>query len=56
MPHFSGIPEKKTRDVLMRVARTAGTPCFVYFLVGILDRIGAVRVAFGGRLELSYAV
>ncbi len=56
MPPFSGIPDKKTRDVLMRVARTAGTPCYVYFLDGILDRIAAVRDAFGGRFELSYAV
>ncbi len=56
MPPFSGIPDKKTRDVLTRVARTAGTPCYVYFLDGILERIAAVRDAFGGRFELSYAM
>ena len=56
MPPFSGDPGEKTRDLLMRVAQTAGTPCYVYFLDGILDRIAAVRDAFGGRFELSYAV
>lgn len=56
MPPLPGEISEKTRDVLMRVARMAGTPCYVYVLDGILERIAAVRDAFGGRFDLSYAV
>lgn len=56
MPPLSSEISEETRGVLMRVAGTTGTPCYVYFLDGILDRIDAVRNAFDGRFELSYAV
>lgn len=56
MPPLPSEINEKTRDVLMRVARLVGTPCYVYFLDGILERIVAVRDAFSGRFDLSYAV
>jgi diaminopimelate decarboxylase len=43
-------------DVLETVARRFGTPCFVYFLDDVRERIGLVRAAFGNRFAVSYAV
>ncbi len=42
--------------VLAQVARTTGTPCYVYFLSAIENRIAALRDAFAGRFALSFAV
>ena len=43
-------------DVLENLARQFGTPCFVYFLDDVGARLDAIREAFGGRFEVSYAV
>lgn len=42
--------------ILADVARQYGTPCFVYFLDDVRARIDALRAAFGGRFNISYAV
>ncbi len=44
------------RDILRRVAREVGTPCYAYLLDAMLARVARVRDAFEGRFELSYAV
>ena len=41
---------------LQRAADQFGTPSFVYFAQAIAARIEKLRVAFGGRFALSYAV
>ena len=41
---------------LQRAADQFGTPSFVYFAQAIEARIEKLRVAFGGRFALSYAV
>ncbi len=46
----------ETRAVLHRAARQFGTPSYVYFLDAIRDRFDAVRNAFDGRFEISFAV
>jgi diaminopimelate decarboxylase len=43
-------------DSLQRVAEQFGTPSFVYLAQAIDERIEKLRVAFGGRFALSYAV
>src|SRR5262245_15177685 len=43
-------------DVLQAISQRQGTPCFVYFLDHITERIGMLREAFDGRFALSYAV
>ena len=43
-------------QVLRTVAREFGTPCYVYFLDQVRERVAAVRAAFGNRFHLSYAV
>ena len=43
-------------DVLADVAQRFGTPCFIYFLDDVRARLDAIRQAFGGRFEVSYAV
>ena len=43
-------------DILSAVARDFGTPCFVYFMDQVRERVQAVRSAFGDRLRISYAV
>ena len=42
--------------VLVDVARRFGTPFFIYFLDDVRARLDALRQAFGGRFEVSYAV
>jgi diaminopimelate decarboxylase len=42
--------------VLGDVAQRFGTPCFIYFLDDVRSRLDAIRQAFGGRFEVSYAV
>ncbi len=44
------------RDALEAAARQFGTPCFVYFLDEVRERIAAIEAAFQGRFKLSYAV
>ncbi len=44
------------RDILADVARQFGTPYFIYFLDDVQARLEALRQAFGGRFEVSYAV
>lgn len=43
-------------DVLVDAAARFGTPCFVYFLDDVRERLDALREAFGGRFLVSYAV
>jgi diaminopimelate decarboxylase len=43
-------------DVLCKVARDFGTPCFVYFMDQVRARVERVRSAFGSRFRISYAV
>lgn len=42
--------------VLLQIVRDHGTPCFVYFVDQLSERIAHLRGAFGGRFALSYAV
>lgn len=41
---------------LYSLARRFGTPCYVYSLDRIKERLSALRQAFGGRFAISYAV
>jgi diaminopimelate decarboxylase len=41
---------------LAAAAREHGTPCFVYFLDDIRERVNELKRAFGERFHLSYAV
>jgi diaminopimelate decarboxylase len=50
------IDRDKLADVLGAVAERAGTPCYVYMLDAIRDRIESIRRAFEGRFAISYAV
>lgn len=43
-------------DILNRVARDFGTPCFVYFMDRVRERVQAVRATFGDRFRIGYAV
>jgi len=43
-------------DLLLRVAREHGTPCFVYFPDAIRERLAELRAAFGGRFGIRYAL
>ena len=46
-----------SRDAtLARIAREHGTPCFVYFMQEVSDRVALVRDHFGGRFHVSYAM
>lgn len=47
---------KHVGNVLSRLARAYGTPCFVYFAADIDHRLDQLSRAFGGRFEISYAV
>jgi len=38
------------------VARDFGTPCYVYFVDDVRERVARLRAAFGNRFRLSYAV
>jgi diaminopimelate decarboxylase len=42
--------------LLKQIARDAGTPCFVYFMDQVRQRVRDVRAAFGNRFQISYAV
>lgn len=42
--------------VLQSIAADMGTPAYVYFTERIAARINALRSAFGGRFEISYAM
>ena len=43
-------------DLLEKIATEHGTPCFVYFVEQIRERVSSLREAFGGRFQISYAV
>jgi diaminopimelate decarboxylase len=47
---------KRSADILASIAKTRGTPCYVYFTQPIRDRVVNLRDVFGGRFEISYAV
>jgi diaminopimelate decarboxylase len=44
------------RNALAQIASHHGTPAFVYFMEHVRGRIDALRVAFGGRFLVSYAM
>ena len=44
------------QEILREAAALFGTPSYVYWMDGILERIAEVRRAFGNRLGISYAV
>ena len=43
-------------ESLRAVVRDFGTPCYVYFMDQVRDRVARVRTAFGNRFRISYAV
>jgi len=43
-------------DLIEKIAAEHGTPCFVYFVDQIRERVDSLREAFGGRFQISYAV
>jgi len=45
-----------TRTMLARIARDHGTPCYVYFVDEVRERIDRLGDVFGGRFSVSYAV
>lgn len=44
------------REILARVGREVGTPCFVYFADEIDARLGTLERVFAGHFRVSYAV
>lgn len=48
--------DDERRSKLAAVSREAGTPCYVYFLDGVLARFAALQRAFGARFGVSFAV
>ncbi len=44
------------QDLLRRLARDRGTPCYVYLLDDVRDTFEQLERAFGGRFEVSFAV
>ena len=42
--------------LLQRIAAEFGTPCFVYDMDAIVERIESVRRSFNGLFRISYAV
>lgn len=44
------------RSALEQAALKYGTPCYVYFLDQIIDKVTAIKRIFGGRFEISYAM
>ena len=52
----SMLQDDSTRGLLRQVATEHGTPCFVYFMDHVAQRISDLRSAFGGRFEVSYAM
>jgi diaminopimelate decarboxylase len=44
------------KESLRAVVRDFGTPCYVYFMDQVRDRVARVRAAFGSRFRISYAV
>lgn len=48
---------QSTRDeILAALAERHGTPSFVYFMDEVKERVARVRQAFGGLLQVSYAM
>ncbi len=44
------------RAALAKAARDFGTPCYVYLMDEVRERVDQTRSAFGGRFRISYAV
>jgi diaminopimelate decarboxylase len=44
------------RSVLNRLGRDSATPCYVYFLDLVLDRVAQLERAFSRRFAISYAI
>ena len=43
-------------DTLLEIAKTFGTPCYVYYMDRVRERVDLVRTAFGNRFRIGYAV
>src|SRR5512134_3671664 len=60
MPHpgAEGAPATAARleASLADIAERWGTPAYVYFLPSVRERVSAVRSAFSGRMEISFAL
>ncbi len=48
--------DDQVRRRLAEAAAEFGTPSYVYFVDTAIERVRAVRDAFGGRFEISYAI
>lgn len=44
------------KELLAEIAEERGTPCYVYFMDQVYERIQALDDHFGGRFQVSYAV
>jgi diaminopimelate decarboxylase len=47
---------QQRRELLAQIADRYGTPCFVYFMHDVQRRVDALRAAFDGMFEISYAM
>ncbi len=48
--------EGTLKEALCKIAGDFGTPCYVYFMDQVRERVESVRSAFGNRFRVSYAV
>jgi diaminopimelate decarboxylase len=48
--------EKDRRKLLLDIADSHGTPCFVYFAPDITDRVATLRAHLGSHFSFGYAV
>lgn len=56
-PHIARELDAPARaSLLARIAATHGTPTFVYFMDDVKRRIDALRAAFDGMFQISYAM
>lgn len=49
-------PSALVEDSLADIAERHGTPAYVYSLGHVRERVSALRAAFGGRLDVSFAL
>ena len=48
--------DAQRQRLLAQIGRTRGTPCYVYFIDEVRQRVQALKSVLGGRFEISYAV
>lgn len=49
-------PSDSKEQVLSEIAKSAETPCFVYYMDPIEERVRSIRRAFHGRMGVSFAM